>query len=48
MTSTFTSQTPSRNAPKLDLMTLIYHLTYRNLRIQFFPIEAYTGTDREL
>ena len=48
MNSTFTSVTPSRNAPDVDLMTLLYNLTYRNLRIQFYPIQAYTGKDREM
>jgi hypothetical protein len=47
MQSLFTSMTPSINAPDIDLMTLIYHLTYRNLRIQFYPIEKYTGVECE-
>ena len=47
MSSQLSSVTPSRNAPKLDLMTLIYQMSFRHLRIEFFPIESYTGVDRE-
>ncbi|CAF5040742.1 unnamed protein product [Rotaria sp. Silwood1] len=48
MTSTFTSISPSRNAPEIDLMTLIYNLKYRNLRIQLYPIRVYNGQTREM
>jgi hypothetical protein len=48
MTSTFTSQSPSKNAAQFDLMTLIYSLTYRNLRIQLYPIESYKGEMKEM
>ncbi|CAF4971055.1 unnamed protein product, partial [Rotaria sp. Silwood1] len=48
MTSTFTSISPSRNAPEIDLMTLIYNLKYRNLRIQLYPIRVYNGQTREI
>lgn len=43
MTSTLTSISPSRNVPQIDLMTLIYHLKYRNLRVQLYPIKLYKG-----
>ncbi len=43
MNSTFMSQSPSKYAPHIDLMTLIYSLTYRNLRIQLHPIKAFQG-----
>jgi len=48
MNSTFTSESPSKNAPQIDLMTLIYSLTYRNLRIQLHPIKGYRGEQKEL
>jgi len=48
MTSTFTSESPSKNAAQFDLMTLIYSLTYRNLRIQLYPIESYKGEEKEM
>ncbi len=43
MNSTFTTQSPSKHLPQIDLMTLIYSLTYRNLRIQLHPIKAFQG-----
>ncbi|CAF3280350.1 unnamed protein product [Rotaria socialis] len=48
MTSTFTSESPSRNPSLIDLMTLTYHLKYRNLRIQLYPIRVYQGEAREI
>ncbi len=48
MTSTFTSESPSKNAAQFDLMTLIYSLTYRNLRIQLYSIESYKGEEKEM
>ncbi|CAF1506567.1 unnamed protein product, partial [Rotaria sordida] len=48
MTSTFTSISPSRNLSQIDLMTLIYNLKYRNLRIQLYPIRVYNGETREI
>ena len=48
MTSRFTSISPSRNAPNIDLMTLIYNLKYGNLRIQLYPIRVYNGVLREV
>lgn len=48
MNSIFTSESPSRNAPQIDLMTLLYSLTYRNLRIQLYPIKVYQGDQKEL
>jgi hypothetical protein len=48
MNSTFTSISPSRNAPDIDLMTLIYNLKYRNLRVQLYPIKVYMGELREM
>lgn len=48
MTSTFTSISPSRNPSLVDLMTLVYNLKYRNLRIQLYPIRVYPGDNREM
>ena len=48
MNSTFKSLSPSKNAPQIDLMTLIYQLKYRNLRIQLYPIRTYKGDQREM
>jgi hypothetical protein len=48
MNSTFTSVSPSKHAPQIDLMTLIYSLTYRNLRIQLYPVKVYQGEQREM
>ena len=47
MNSTFTSQSPSKHAPQVDLMTLIYSLTYRNLRVQLYPIRSFEGIREE-
>ncbi|CAF1000290.1 unnamed protein product, partial [Adineta steineri] len=46
--STFTSISPSKNAPQIDLMTLMYSLKYRNLRVQLYPLKAYMGELREI
>jgi hypothetical protein len=48
MNSTFTSISPSKNAPLIDLMTLTYKLKYRNLRVQLYPIRVYQGELREM
>lgn len=49
MNSILTTISPSKNVPNIDLMTLIYNLKYRNLRIQLYPIKAYkNGELREL
>ncbi len=48
MLSTFTSESPSRTAPQIDLMTLINSLTYRNLRVQLCPTKTYKGESKEL
>ncbi len=48
MNSTLTTISPSKNAPQIDLMTLIYNLKYRNLRIQLYPIKVYKGEFREM
>jgi hypothetical protein len=47
MNSTFTTQSPSKHAPQVDLMTLIYSLTYRNLRVQLYPTKAFRGEREE-
>jgi hypothetical protein len=47
MNSTLKTISPSKNVPQIDLMTLIYHLKYRNLRVQLYPIRAYQGDFRE-
>jgi hypothetical protein len=41
MNSTFTCQSPSKTAPQIDLMTLIYSLTYRNIRVLLHPTKTY-------
>lgn len=48
MNSTLKTISPSQNAPQVDLMTLIYHLKYRNLRVQLYPIRVYKGELREV
>ncbi|CAF3993537.1 unnamed protein product [Rotaria sp. Silwood2] len=48
MTSIFTSESPSKYAPQIDLMTLIYSLTYRNLRIQLYRNESYQGEQNDI
>ena len=48
MNSTLTTISPSKNAAQIDLMTFIYHLRYRNLRVQLYPIRKYNGEFREL
>ncbi|CAF1031213.1 unnamed protein product [Adineta ricciae] len=48
MNSTFTSQSPSRTAPEIDLMTLLYSLTYRNLQVQLIPVSGYKEEIREM
>jgi hypothetical protein len=48
MNSTFTTISPSRNAPLIDLMTLLYTLKYRNLRVQLYPIRLYKSELREM
>ncbi len=48
MNSTFTTISPSKNAPQIDLMTLVYSLKYRNLRVQLYPIKVYQGELREM
>ena len=48
MTSHFTTETPSKYAPTIDPMTLIYSLTYRNLRVQLCPTKNFPeDSDRE-
>jgi hypothetical protein len=47
MNSTLKTISPSKNLPEVDLMTLIYNLKYRNLRIQLYPIRVYQGNLRE-
>ncbi|CAF5185301.1 unnamed protein product, partial [Rotaria magnacalcarata] len=42
MNSTFSSESPSKYVPHIDLMTLIYSIKYKHLRIQFYPIKAFT------
>lgn len=41
--STFTSESPSKFQPDVDLMTLIYNLKYRNLRVQIYPFKNFKG-----
>ncbi|UJR36630.1 hypothetical protein I4U23_029350 [Adineta vaga] len=48
MNSTFTSQSPSRTAPEIDLMTLIYSMTYRNLQVHLVPVNDYEGERKEI
>ncbi|CAF3490546.1 unnamed protein product [Rotaria socialis] len=48
MNSTFSSESPSKYVPHIDLMTLIYSITYKNLRIQFYPIKAFTGERHDI
>ncbi len=47
MNSIFTSESPSKNAPQIDLITLLYSLTYRNLRVQLYPIKVYKREQKE-
>lgn len=48
MNSTLKTISPSKNVPQIDLMTLIYSLKYRNLRVQLYPIKVYKGELREV
>ncbi|CAF1669939.1 unnamed protein product, partial [Adineta ricciae] len=48
MTSTFTSMSPSRNLSEVDIMTLLYTLKYRNLRVYLHPIKGYKGELHEV
>ncbi|CAF3740732.1 unnamed protein product [Rotaria sordida] len=48
MNSIFTSVSPSKHAPKFDLITLIYSLTYRNLRVQLYRNRAYRGEQNDI
>jgi hypothetical protein len=48
MNSTFKSVSPAKYTPHVDLMTLIYTLKYRNLRIQLYPIRVYKGDVPEM
>jgi hypothetical protein len=48
MNSTLTTISPSKNVPQIDLMTFIYNLKYRNLRVQLYPIRVYNGELHEV
>ena len=48
MNSTFKSISPAKYTPQVDVMTLVYAMKYRNLRIQLYPSRAYQGELREV
>ena len=48
VTSIFKSLSPAKYTPQIDLMTFVYGLKYRNLRVQLYPIRVYNGELREM